>query len=101
MTAHKHAHRSEQWSVVQGTATVTLDGETREYPLYSSVSVPVGADHMLANRGTEELVIMEVSFGPQITEEDKENVLELNIQNEVKHGIVKCEPIFKDNLGNT
>ena len=98
LTAHKHAHRSEQWSVVQGTATVTLDGETREYPLYSSVSVPVGADHMLANRGTEELVIMEVSFGPQITEEDKENVLELNIQNEVKHGIVKCEPIFKDNL---
>ena len=52
LTAHKHAHRSEQWSVVQGTATVTLDGKTREYPLYSSVSVPVDADHMLANRGT-------------------------------------------------
>lgn len=98
MTSHKHMLRSEQWSVVQGTATVIMDGETNEYPLYSSVSVPAGSEHALANMGREDLIIMEVSFGPQITEMDKVNVSSAGVHGRVQHQIVKCEPVFKDYL---
>lgn len=98
LTMHSHSLRSEQWSVVQGTATVTLDSITRELPLYSSIEVPVGASHMLANRAEEDLIIIEVSFGPQITEEDKENVSMGPAEIGTSESFIKCEPVFKDNL---
>ncbi len=98
LTTHRHALRSEQWSVVQGTATVTLNGEVRELPLYSSIEVPVGVSHMLSNHSEEELVIVEVSFGPQVTEEDKECVSEAPPGAGVSEEVVLCEPVFKDYL---
>ncbi len=99
LTTHRHALRSEQWSVVQGTACVTLDGVTRELPLYSSIEVPVGVNHRLSNRGEDDLVIVEVSFGPQVTEEDKEGVVEADPGTGASaEEFVLCEPVFKDYL---
>ncbi len=98
LTRHTHAMRSEQWSVVQGTATVMLGDETKELPVYSSIEVPVGVSHMLANRTENDLIIMEVSFGPQVTESDKENVVETQSETGAGEALVRCEPIFKDYL---
>lgn len=98
LTTHRHALRSEQWSVVQGTATVTLDGVVRELPLYSSIEVPVGVNHRLSNRSDEDLIIVEVSFGPQVTEEDKEGVVEAESGADASEEFVLCEPAFKDYL---
>ena len=98
LTPHRHAMRSEQWSVVQGTATVTLDGAVQELKLYGSIEVPVGVNHTLANRGDEDLIIMEVSFGPQITEADKDSVVEPVRELSVAEQFVRCEPVFKDYL---
>ncbi len=98
LTRHTHAMRSEQWSVVQGTATVTLGDETRELPVYHSIEVPLGVSHMLANRTEEDLIIMEVSFGPQVTENDKENVTETQTEAGVAEALIRCEPAFKDYL---
>ncbi len=98
LTTHRHALRSEQWSVVQGTATVTLDGEERELPLYSSIEVPVGVNHRLSNRADDDLIIVEVSFGPQITEEDKEGVIEAEPGTNICEEFIRCEPVFKDYL---
>lgn len=98
LTMHKHGLRSELWSVVQGTATVTLDGVTQELPLYSSIQVPVGVSHMLANTSDEELIIMEVSFGPQVMEEDTESIIAAAPEARVEETFIKCEPAFKDYL---
>lgn len=98
LTSHRHSMRSELWSVVQGTATVILDNVTREMPLYSSIEVPIGVSHTLANKADEDLIIMEVSFGPQIIEEDKENVVVSSADSRIEEEFIKCEPIFKDYL---
>ncbi|MCC8136469.1 MAG: cupin domain-containing protein [Clostridiales bacterium] len=98
MTTHRHSMRSEQWSVVQGEATVILDGEVHELPLYSTIEVPVGVEHSLANRSDKALVIMEVSFGPQVIEEDTEYLLETPEGVSAAETLIKCEPVFKDYL---
>lgn len=98
LTTHRHTLRSEQWSVVQGTATVTLDQDTVEVPLYGSIQVPVGSSHTLANKSDEDLIIMEVSFGPQITEDDIENISVVQETGEAGEEFIKCEPTFKDYL---
>lgn len=98
LTTHRHAMRSEQWSVVQGTATVTLDGASKELSLYSSIEVPVGVNHLLSNNTEEDLIIMEVSFGPQIIEDDTEGIVVTDSKTVVEEEIIKCEPAFKDNL---
>ncbi len=98
MTRHRHTMRSEQWSVVQGTATVTLDAVTREVSLYETIGVPVGVEHSLANRSGELLIIMEVSFGPQVIEEDTEYLVGADSHGGAAEAMVKCEPAFKDYL---
>ncbi len=98
LTTHRHLMRSEQWSVVQGIATVTLNGEKQEVPTYSSIEVAAGVDHSLANMTDEPLVIIEVSFGPQVTEEDMQNVVKNERNIRVEEQFVKCEPIYKDYL---
>lgn len=98
LTTHKHEMRSELWSVVQGTATVVLDHVSRELPLYHSIEVPVGVNHTLANFADEELIIMEVSFGPQIVEDDTQNVILPVLDKKVEEPFIKCEPAYKDYL---
>ena len=34
---HKHEHRSEQWSIVEGVATVMVDDEVRNYDRFDTV----------------------------------------------------------------
>lgn len=65
-----HAHRSEHWSVVRGTATCTLDGETREVPVGAALDVPVGAAHRIANVHDEVLEVIEVQRGDYLGEDD-------------------------------
>ncbi len=65
-----HAHRSEHWVVVSGTATCTVDDETAIVGPGESVDVPLGAKHRLANESAEELVIVEVQRGDYTGEDD-------------------------------
>jgi mannose-6-phosphate isomerase-like protein (cupin superfamily) len=65
-----HQHRAEHWAVVQGTATVTLEGETFEVKTGGSVDVEVGAAHRIANRHDDELVVIEVQRGDYTGEDD-------------------------------
>jgi mannose-6-phosphate isomerase-like protein (cupin superfamily) len=65
-----HQHRSEHWFVVAGTATCTLDGRTFDVPAGGSVDVQIGAAHRIANRQTEELVVIEVQRGTYTGEDD-------------------------------
>lgn len=65
-----HAHRSEHWVVVQGTATCTLDDVESVVPTGGYVDVPQGAKHRIANAHDEELVIVEVQLGAYTGEDD-------------------------------
>ena len=65
-----HAHRAEHWTVVAGTATCLLDGETVEVATGGSVVVEIGTPHRIANLHDDELVVIEVQRGDYTGEDD-------------------------------
>jgi mannose-6-phosphate isomerase-like protein (cupin superfamily) len=65
-----HEHRAEHWTVVQGTATCTLDGDTFEVMTGGSAVVGIGVAHRIANLHDEELVVIEVQRGDYTGEDD-------------------------------
>ncbi len=70
LSLQKHYHRSEHWTVVKGTATVTLGEETRTVHENESVYLPIGIWHRLANDGKIPLEIIEVQTGSYLGEDD-------------------------------
>lgn len=65
-----HHHRSEVWTVVSGVATVTLEGNTKDYQTGAVIQIPLSARHRVANNGTEPLVFIEVQLGTYFGEDD-------------------------------
>ena len=65
-----HRHRAEHWTVVAGTATCTVDGETVEVKSGGCVEIGVGVPHRIANLHDDELVIIEVQRGDYLGEDD-------------------------------
>jgi mannose-6-phosphate isomerase len=65
-----HHKRSEVWTIVQGEATVTLDGQVRVYKAGEAVIVPVGMAHRVENKNQEELKFIEVQTGAYFGEDD-------------------------------
>ena len=70
LSLQSHHHRSEHWIVVEGTARVTIDGETRLVSENQSVHVPLGTVHRLANPGKVPMVLIEVQTGSYLGEDD-------------------------------
>lgn len=70
LSLQKHAHRSEHWVVVAGTALVTV-GE-HQHLLYpnQSVFIPMGELHRIENPGKNNLIIIEVQYGEYTGEDD-------------------------------
>lgn len=100
LSMHVHKLRTEHWSVVSGTATIQLGDEIREYGQNESIFVPKGTPHQVANRSTEDLVIIEVSIG-ELEYGHGSDLTRLNSQPILKMAcdeIVRLEPAFKDNL---
>jgi mannose-6-phosphate isomerase class I len=106
MNLHQHEVRSEHWSVVEGTATITLGTETKDYHRYESVFVPIGMKHKVANKTDKNVVIIEVGIGEILAESDvvkiynqeNDNFGNDNYIKAVNEPIVKLDPAFKDNL---
>lgn len=95
---HKHEYRSEHWSIVSGTARIILDGVERDFFTNESIYVEKGIEHRVSNPSDENLIIVEVGIGEQLTESDtkllNENVYELDAIK--SDSIVKLEPAYKD-----
>ena len=70
LSLQSHNYRSEHWVVLSGTATVILEGETKELSKGQSIDIPVKAKHSLQNLTNEGLKILEVQKGDYISEDD-------------------------------
>jgi mannose-6-phosphate isomerase-like protein (cupin superfamily) len=65
-----HHKRSEVWTIVSGVATMTLDDEMRLYVYGETVLIPQGTKHRVENKGTTNLVFIEVQHGSYFGEDD-------------------------------
>lgn len=74
LSLQRHQHRAEVWTIVAGTAEVTLDTEIFEAPPGASVRIAPRQVHRAANHGTEDVVFIEVQTGPILDEADIERL---------------------------
>ncbi len=72
LSLQSHEHRDEQWTVVQGSAAVEIDGVQQCLPQGCVVTVPRGSRHRLGNNGREVLIVIEIQRGELLSEEDIE-----------------------------
>ena len=65
-----HQHRSEHWTIVHGTAEVTIGHQKVVKKPNESVFIPKGEFHRVENIGKEPLVFIEIQTGEILSEED-------------------------------
>lgn len=70
LSLQKHFHRAEHWTVVAGTAEVTIDDKVVMLSENESIYLPLGCVHRLANPGKVRLEIIEVQNGSYLGEDD-------------------------------
>ena len=70
LSYQKHQFRQELWTIVQGIATVTLDGINQEYHVGDVVSIGMGQAHRVANKHVETLRLIEIQRGSYFGEDD-------------------------------
>jgi mannose-1-phosphate guanylyltransferase/mannose-6-phosphate isomerase len=70
LSLQKHRHRAEHWTVVRGTAEVTVGDEVKILAENQSVYIPLGAVHRMANPGEVPMVLIEVQYGDYLGEDD-------------------------------
>lgn len=70
LSLQSHHHRSEHWVVVEGTAKVTLNDDTKFITEGESVYIPLGSVHRMENPGKVPMSIIEVQTGVYLGEDD-------------------------------
>ena len=65
-----HHQRSEAWTIVEGTGTITLDDLVQDYQKGETVLIPQGMKHRIENKGSEKVVFIEVQTGTYFGEDD-------------------------------
>jgi len=70
LSLQMHHHRSEHWVVVQGTASVEIDGDEKLVRENESVYIVATQWHRLANPGKVPLRLIEVQTGTYFGEDD-------------------------------
>jgi mannose-6-phosphate isomerase-like protein (cupin superfamily) len=74
LSLQRHAHRAEHWIIVAGQGQATLDDATIALSPGSTVFIPRGAIHRIANTGEAALVFIEVQTGALLSEDDIERL---------------------------
>jgi mannose-1-phosphate guanylyltransferase/mannose-6-phosphate isomerase len=70
LSLQSHEYRSEHWIVVEGTAKVTIEDETKLVTEGQSIYVPMRAKHRMENPGESLTVLIEVQIGSYLGEDD-------------------------------
>lgn len=74
LSYQRHEHRVERWIVVEGTATVTIDGKLMQLAYGESIEIPCRCLHRLANATDSNLVVIEIQYGNILSELDIERI---------------------------
>lgn len=70
LSLQRHRHRSEQWTIVEGTAVVTVNGHQARKRTGDVVRISQGTTHRIANAGTKPLRFIEIQHGAYLGEDD-------------------------------
>jgi mannose-6-phosphate isomerase len=70
LSYQKHTQRTEHWMVVQGRASVTLEGQEITVETGATMDVQLGAAHRIANPGSKLLILIEIQRGSYLGEDD-------------------------------
>jgi len=70
LSLQKHYHRNEHWTVVSGTATVTVANTTKYVRPNESTYIKMGEVHRLENEGKIPVIMIEVQVGEYTGEDD-------------------------------
>ncbi|MDC0456625.1 mannose-1-phosphate guanylyltransferase/mannose-6-phosphate isomerase [Alphaproteobacteria bacterium] len=65
-----HKKRSEHWVIVEGLATIHLNGKIKSLKVGESIDVPVLSEHYIANDEKINLVLIEIQMGTYFGEDD-------------------------------
>ena len=65
-----HKSRSEAWTVVSGSAIVTINGDEKQLNVGETVFIPQGAKHRVENKSKNKLELIEVQTGSYFGEDD-------------------------------
>jgi mannose-1-phosphate guanylyltransferase / mannose-6-phosphate isomerase len=65
-----HHRRAEHWTVVTGTARVTIGEESFDLPAGRACYIPVNTRHRLENQTNEDIHLIEVQVGSYFGEDD-------------------------------
>lgn len=98
--AHKHSHRSENWTIVSGEALITLDGVGHIYKVKDNIDIPSGVEHQISNIGDKLLIFVETAvgndlYGSDMVSKQVADVAELELGYTIEP-MVKLLPAFKD-----
>lgn len=96
--AHTHTQRCEHWTIVEGTALISMNGQCREYSVRDNVIIPENVKHQVTNTGDTPLVFVETSIGEQLPDEELiGDPSHLPIHSGYDP-MIKLMPAFKDSL---
>ncbi len=70
LSLQSHEHRSEHWIVAEGEAEVTINDEISILVENENIFIPKGSKHRMANKGDNNLVIIEMWYGDKLDEDD-------------------------------
>tara|TARA_Y100001970_G_C14126615_1_gene799296 strand:+ start:93 stop:437 length:345 start_codon:yes stop_codon:yes gene_type:complete len=70
LSLQSHNNRHEHWTVVNGIAEVLLNEKKIKLDCNQSIYIPKGSKHSLENKYNEDLIIIEVWYGENLSEED-------------------------------
>ena len=65
-----HKKRQEQWTIVQGTATIVLNDKTQLLTPGNSILIPKQAPHRIGNTTDTPIIFIEVQTGTYFGEDD-------------------------------
>ena len=98
---HKHEERIENWTIIQGSALITLDGDAKSYNENDSIEAKAGVAHQISNNGETDLIIIETAVG-EVLHHDmisgvKKAVTESTLGLQI-NSVIKLVPAYKDYL---
>lgn len=70
LSLQSHKSRDEHWSIVDGTATVTVGDTATDLVRGQAIDISREVPHRLENFGSERVVVIEVQFGAYLGEDD-------------------------------